>query len=152
MPETVYIPSGNAELTLTEDWQVELEWSSENLVMLKHFNLTGMKRVDCGERYATDDDGNYLRDAQGGYVRVKVYRNETVVNPIFKDYEGNTTPALVTFVAGTKFKFSRFHADRRGVSHVYLKCTESERKGVKGKNILLPRRVFNGVVGDWSRP
>lgn len=152
MPQTVFIPAGSAELTLTEDWQVEIDWDRENLVMLKHFNLTGMKQMEAGSRYVTDENGNYLRDADGGYVREKVYRNETVVNPLFKDYEGNVTPALITFVAGTKFKFSRFYADRYGVSYVYLKCTESERKGVKGKNILLPRVRFNGVVGDWSKP
>lgn len=152
MPQTVYIPHGGAELTLTEDWQVELTWDAENLVMLKHFNLTGMKRVEVGNYYKIGANGQYEKDENGQYVREKRYRNETVVNPIFKDYDGNATPALVTFAAGTKFKFSKFYADRQGVNYVYLKCTESERKGVKGKNILISRKRFNGVVGEWSQP
>jgi hypothetical protein len=150
MPE-VFIPQIEHVLELTEDWQVELSWDSKNLVMLKHFNLTGMKTFEVGDRLKYDDRGVAQRDEDGKFIREKIYRRETVVNPLFKDYEGRTTPALVTFPKGTRFRISKYNTGYNGyISSVYMKCLESSKAGITGKNILLGRETFNGVQGTWT--
>jgi hypothetical protein len=149
MSKTICIPQSGEIFTLREDWQIELDWDHSNLRMLAAFNLTGMKRVEVGSNIKYTDEGRPARDVNGQYQFEPVYQNRTVVNPIFKDYEGNTTPALVTFPKGTQFLVSKYATGRRGhIFSVSLKCMGSPRKGLKTRCMILDLDVINGAPID----
>lgn len=136
---TIFIPQNGDELTLTEDWQVELEWVKRNLRMLAKFKLTGMKEVEI-HTYAKWDA------EQKKYVPGTRTRNETVPNKLFMDYDGNYTPAQVTFPAGTTFRLSRYHyTNHAGISMVEFKCSDSPMKGIKNLCIQVPLDQLNGM-------
>lgn len=144
MPRRVCILQSGEIFTLAEDWQVELSWDQSNLRMLAAFNLTGMKRTEVGYRIKYDSEGTVLRHSDGRYVYDPVYQNRTVVNPIFKDYEGNATPALVTFPTGTKFLISKYSTGNKGhIYYVSLKCMDSPQKGIKNRCMVLGLDAFN---------
>lgn len=145
MSKTIFIPDVGEVFTLSEDWQVELPWHDFNLRMLAAFKLTGTKRMEVGRHIKYDSDGRVMRDANGVYQTESVYRNVTVANPIFKDYDGKSTPALVTFPAGTQFLITRMNAGSTGIRLVHLKCMESSKKGIKTKCIRLPPSQLNGT-------
>lgn len=146
MSKTIFIPDVGEVFELAEDWQVELPWYEFNLRMLAAFKLTGTKRMEVGLNYLKDTNGQYLRDSNGKYVTEQMYRNVTVANPIFRDYEGNSTPALVTFPAGTQFLITRMAAGSTGVRMVHLKCIECSKKGVKTKCMRLTPSQLNGTA------
>ena len=141
---SILIPQNKQELTLSEDWSVELQWIKRNLRMLAKYNLTGMKEVDrySGARWDAEEKK---------YVHQTVVRNETVPNKLFMDYEGNYTPVEITFPKDTIFIVSRYHYNNQtGIDSVEFKCSGSPKKGIKGLCIQVKLDKLNGMpVNSW---
>jgi hypothetical protein len=139
----ILIPQSTSHLTLTEDWNVEVDWRQRNLRMLKAFNLTGMKVTGQRGYYIEQEDGSY------GYEQRNV--RETVPNKLFMDNDGNFTPVSITFEAGTVFELSRYNSGtlylnedgntvyiNKAILSVDLKCIGSPMKKIKGLCLQLP--------------
>ena len=141
------LPLIGSTFTLTEDWEVELHWVKRNLVLLRKFNLTGMRDYVVGHRYERDPDtGTPLKDAAGSYIYTEVTRKETVPNPIFKDYDGNFAPAIITLLAGTEIWVSDIGGSWGG--YVDLKITGGPDKRTKDRVLQVRFKAFNGAVAD----
>ena len=122
------IPNHDDLLTLTDDWQVVLEWRDRNLRMLKAFKLTGMVK-----------DPYYNQ-------------NKTVPNKLFLGDDGEYTPVQVTFSKGTMFTLSRYIYGYSGIYLVDLKCAGGgEKKGIKGLCLQLPLAEFEKMEASITR-
>lgn len=138
---TVNVPQTGSTLTITEDWQVQLKWVDRNLRMLKAFKLTGMvEAYRWTEEKVTPD---------GKSETVERVQRKTIPNKLFMDDNGRFVPVNVTFPSGTSFTLVRYDMGFKNSTYcirtIDLKCSGSEKKGIKGLMIQIPLREFNGM-------
>lgn len=123
-----------SKFKLISDWNVELEWTKRNLVLLREFKLTGMKETKYKTyRYLVDSNGQYILDIHGKIQVEEVVRRETVANPLFK-HGDKYTPAQVTLPAGLTIELTEYKVGYRGaIREIHLKIVESPEKRLKDR-------------------
>jgi hypothetical protein len=124
------IPNHGDTLTLTDDWQVRVEWWERNLRMLAAFKLTGMV-----------ESTYYGRTTR-----------HTVANKLFLGEDGKYTPVEITFPKGTTFTFGRYVLQqKKWVNWIEIKCSGSSKPKIKGLGLHLYLEDFSTMPAELTR-